>query len=164
MAYFYGEDYWDEMLMVAKTNGISTGPEWHNDDIDLIEEVISRQLGNANTNNALFPIVDYDDEVLESVYTAQVVDYALSFVQDPQDRLFLIRNTSTSLGKAVQSIGSNAEKTKQFLELLQEGDLDIFIGHKYSEDALFTIDYSDIQELARKFNVDLGVVMAVMMG
>ena len=168
MAYFYGELYWDAMLVTAVNEGISTGPEWHNDDVELIASAVERIRDKIVTSdNGRFVLLDrllvVDDELLPQIVTAQVVDYNLSFVSDPSDRLFLIRNNTNSLGKDAASIGSKAKDTHDFYEQIKDSPLEIYVGHKYTDTIAFSIDYTDIDDIARKMNVDLGVLMAIMM-
>lgn len=167
MAYFYGEDYWDEMLKVARTEGLSTGPEWHNDDIDLITSVVDKIKDTASAENGFFKIVDYDEDYLTSVFTAEVVDYALTYVTESTARIYLIRNTTSALGSAVSSIGSLADETKAMYETLTtNGGINVVLPNGENTDAgstLFTLNYHDMDDMARRLNLDLGVLMAVIM-
>ena len=162
MAYFYGEEYWDEMLRVAATEGISTGPEWHNDDETLISLVLEEIRNDIVQNNAEFP-VSWNDDNITKIYTAKVVDYALSYVTDPAKRLFLIRNTTSSLGADVSTIGSLSSEARDFYERLKEDPITVYLGHKESSIAAYYIDYTNIDDVARTLNVDVGVLMAIMM-
>ena len=162
MAYFYGETYWDEMLNVAASQGISTGPEWHNDDEELIATTLLK-LSEAVHENDELPLTIWDEDQVTTVFTAKVVDYNLSFVTDPAKRIFLIRNTSSSLGSSISTISSLAEETRNFYEQLTSEQIEIYMGHKWAEDVIYRIDYRDINEIARKTNVDVGVLMAIMM-
>ena len=162
MAYFYGETYWDEMLNVAASQGISTGPEWHNDDEELISQTLLKLAGSGTKNDEL-PLTIWDESQFVTVYTAKVVDYNLSFVTDPAKRIFLIRNTSSSLGDSISTIGALSEETRKMYDRLTEDAIEVYIGNKFSEDVAYRIDYRNINEVARKVNVDVGVLMAIMM-
>ena len=167
MAYFYGEDYWDQMLLTARTQGISTGPEWHNDDVELILEAIDQIEETSDRTNGIFPVLAYSEDVVTNVYTAQVVDHVLSYILDPAVRLYLIRNTTSQLGKEIASIGSLAEKTKAMYEELTNGGVIVYTGDPDDEggeyDQLYSIKFEGLNDLTRKLELDLGVLMAVIM-
>ena len=169
MAYFYGEEYWDEMLRQSVIEGISTGPEWHNDDWEIIQPALM-SMRTFNLNNGLLQYPDYisglyddsNEELTKEMLTAEVVDYVLSYIADGNERLFLIRNTTSSLGSAVSSIGAKSEETKNVYEILTGDGMTVMFGTE-DGDVAFEIKYDELAEMSRKLGVDMGVVMAILM-
>lgn len=164
MAYLYGEAYWDSMLDVAKTEGISTGPEWHNDEIDLIVSAMNQTKAMEESNITRYSdtirAYGYDEEVAASVLTAEVVDYALGFITDSNERLELLRSNTSTAGDLVELIGSKADETKEILERFEKGSIDVVTAN---DDLLTTIDLSNIRDLSNQYDVDLGVFMSIIM-
>ena len=167
MAYFYGEDYWNEMLRKARVDGLSTGPEWHNDDIELITSVVEKVKDTASTRAGLFRIMDYDEDYLQSIFTAEVVDYALSYISESTARIYLIRNTTSALGSSVSSIGSLSKDTQAMYEALtSDGGIQVVLpsgSGPYSDKVLYNLNFKDMDDMTRRLNLDLGVLMAVIM-
>ena len=160
MAYFYGEEYWDEMLKTARIEGLSTGPEWHNDDESLIKIAVDNIRDKVSTDNGTFKLLDYSEDYLADIFTAEVVDYNLSYVSDSAQRIFLIRNTTSALGSAVSSIGSLSEMTRDMYESLMET---VEVWAPDDETLLFQYSLKELDDLTRRLNLDLGVLMAIIM-
>lgn len=169
MAYFYGEEYWDAMLRQSVIEGKSTGPEWHNDDWEIMQPALM-SMRTFNLNNGLLQDPDYvsalhddsNEEMTKEMLTAEVVDYVLSYIVDGNERLFLIRNTTSSLGSAVSSIGAKSEDTKNMYEILTGDGMTVMFGTE-DGDVAFEIKYDELAEMSRKLKVDMGVVMAIIM-
>ncbi len=163
MAYFYGETYWDNLIECAASQGISTGPEWKTDNEEFIDYALNQSILGTQTNvRSKFPLLStYDEDLYATIFTSDVVEYNLSYVSDSSERLYLIRNTTSSLGDAIKSVGANADAARQYYNIISEDGIELYLGP--SEEVVHTIKIEDMSDIARKLNVDLGVIMALIM-